>query len=49
MAFVAGLIVALVTGLIIGTSLGLKTRREYAAQSRLSERGDPPGEAERTG
>lgn len=42
-------IVVFVAGLIIGTSLGLKTRREYASQSRVPDEGDANSEADSAG
>jgi hypothetical protein len=49
MAIVACSIVVFVAGLIIGTSLGLKTRREYASQSRIPDEGNAKSEADSAG
>jgi hypothetical protein len=49
MALVACSIVVFIAGVIIGTSLGLKTRREYASQSRVPDEGNPKSEADSAG
>jgi hypothetical protein len=49
MSFVGWSIVVFIAGLIIGISLGLKTRHEYATQGRTTDRANPRDEADPTG